>query len=145
VVLAIFNDRPPAIQLDIMGESRKNDHKRNQALLAIAVCIGLVPIFPLAFIALWNAFKPRRVSSHLINCMEALGPPQSSLAPASSSSSMMLPLPPAVEACAEMGGVTEKGVEHLQPLGAIVEVESGTATIRYAMNAGLLANESFAG
>jgi hypothetical protein len=129
VVLSIHAEYPPALHLGFMGGDRIQHHRRNNALLTIAVCVGLVPIFPVAIVALWNVFKPRRALSHPIAHRDV---------PSLPSSSSMLPAPPTKDGTAKGVAVADKGEESVHslsehPPSAIMGVENGRATIRYAI------------
>jgi hypothetical protein len=75
-----------------------------------------VPIFPLAIIAVWNIFKPRRVGA--VSSGRAELPP----------SSTMLPLPPSKETTSFNG--SNKYSDSLQAPSAIIETVNGTVFIR---------------
>jgi hypothetical protein len=126
VVLSIHAEYPPAFHFGFMGADRTQHHRRNNALLTIAVCVGLVPIFPLAIVALWNVLKPRRALSHPIALRDVSSLP---------SSSSMLPNPPTKDRTGKGEAVADKGEESVHSPSvhspsAIMGVENGRATIR---------------
>lgn len=61
IVQEIYLNRPPAIQLDLASDATWQKRYRNAALVMWVPAILVCPLLPLAIIALWNAFMPRRL------------------------------------------------------------------------------------
>jgi hypothetical protein len=60
-LVEIYEDRPPVHQLELANDVTMQTRARNAALLTLVPTLIVCPLFPLAIIALWNVFMPRRV------------------------------------------------------------------------------------
>jgi hypothetical protein len=66
-IAEMWQSRDPRMQLDLMPETKDMKRRETHALISMLIALVVVPLFPLTIIAVWNALKPRRVSTDELN------------------------------------------------------------------------------